>query len=71
VKRVDIAAILKDPVARRRMCVDTIIAMQAREGIETTRAQAEAAYDRVQAEKMATSRIAAATGATFSRRSRR
>lgn len=50
-RRVDIRAILADPVLRRELIVNTIIATQAREGIETTRAQAEAAYDRVQAER--------------------
>jgi hypothetical protein len=50
-KRVDIKAILRDPVQRRELCVRTIIATQAREGIVTTRAQAEAAYDNVQKER--------------------
>lgn len=45
VKRVDIRAILRDPVQRRRLLVNAIIATQAREGITTTREQAEAAYD--------------------------
>ena len=47
-KRVDIKAILKNSVQRRELMVQTIIATQAREGITTTRAQAEAAYDAVQ-----------------------
>ena len=50
-KRLDIKRILSDPVARRRMMVEIIIATQAREGIVTTRAQAEAAYDKVMKEK--------------------
>lgn len=50
-KRVDIKAILRCPNLRRELCVTTIIATQAREGITTTRAQAEAAYDTVQKEK--------------------
>jgi len=36
--------------------VETIIATQAREGIETTREQAEAAYAKVQAEHSESSR---------------
>lgn len=49
--RVDIKEILRDPVARRLLMVPVIIATQAREGITTTTAQAEAAYDAVQKEK--------------------
>jgi hypothetical protein len=52
--RVDIGKILADPVQRRELMVRALIATQAREGIETTREQAEQqAYDRVQAEKKA------------------
>ena len=50
-RRVDIKAILANSAKRRRLMVDTIIATQAREGITTTRAQAEAAYDKAQEEK--------------------
>lgn len=50
-RRVDIRAILRNATQRRRMMVEAIIALQSREGIETTREQAEAAYDAVQAEK--------------------
>ena len=50
-RRIDIKAILADPVQRRELMVQTIIATQAREGITTTREQAEAAYDKVQKEK--------------------
>ena len=50
-KRVDIKAILRDPVKRRELTVRCIIATQAREGIVTNRAQAEAAYDKVQRER--------------------
>jgi hypothetical protein len=46
-RRVDIRAILADPKLRRKMMVGAIIALQAREGIETTQAQAEEAYDKV------------------------
>ena len=42
-KRFDIRAILRDPVKRRTLLVNSIIATQAREGITTTREQAEAA----------------------------
>lgn len=50
-RRVDIRAILADPTLRRRLMVDVLIATQRREGIDTTREQAERAYDRVQAER--------------------
>jgi hypothetical protein len=46
-KRVDIRAILRDPALKRELMVRTVIATQAREGIETTREQAEHAYDKV------------------------
>jgi hypothetical protein len=49
-KRVDIRAILADPVLRKSLMVSTIIATQAREGIITTVEQAEAAYEKVQRE---------------------
>lgn len=49
--RVNIRAILADPKQRRRLMVDTIRATQAREGINTTEKQAQAAYDAVQKEK--------------------
>ena len=51
-KRIDIRAILQDEALRRELMVETIIATQAREGIETTREQAEAAYDKIQLERM-------------------
>jgi len=50
-RRLDVKAILRDPVLRRELMVQSLIAIQARERITTTRQQAEAAYDRVQAEK--------------------
>jgi hypothetical protein len=50
-KRVDITAILRDPARRRTLMVNAVIATQAREGITTTREQAEAAYDKVQSER--------------------
>jgi len=45
-RRVDIKAILADPQQRRRMMVSAIVAIQAREGIETTPQQAAEAYDK-------------------------
>jgi len=46
-RRVNIRAILADQRQRRELMVRVIIATQAREGIVTTRAQAERAYDNV------------------------
>lgn len=46
--RVDIRGILADADQRRALMVAVIRATQAREGIETTKEQAEQAYDRVQ-----------------------
>jgi hypothetical protein len=51
-KRIDIRAVLQDEALRRELMVETIIAIQARERIETTREQAEAAYDKIQLERM-------------------
>jgi hypothetical protein len=51
--RVDIKKLLANPVSRRRLMVPVIVATQAREGIETSTAQAEAAYDKVQSERRA------------------
>jgi hypothetical protein len=48
-----IRAILAQPAARKRLLVGACVAIQAREGIETTEAQMGAAYDRVQQEKVA------------------
>jgi hypothetical protein len=45
-----VKAILADPEKRKTLMVEVLIATQAREGITTTRAQAEAAYDKVQEE---------------------
>ena len=47
--RVDIRRILRDERLRRELCVGALQALQNREGIETTREQAEAAYDAVRA----------------------
>lgn len=49
--RVNVKSILADAVLRKRLMVQVIIATQAREGITTTVAQAEAAYNKVQAER--------------------
>jgi hypothetical protein len=46
-RRLDIKAILRDPVLRRRLMVSCLIATQAREGRDLTREEAEAVYDRV------------------------
>lgn len=46
-KRIDIKSILRNPATRRELMVCGIIATQAREGIRTTQAQAEAAYDKI------------------------
>jgi len=48
--RVGIRAILADPVRRRDLMIEALIACQAREGIETTHAQAADAYDKIQRE---------------------
>lgn len=50
--RVNIRAILADAQLRRRLMVSTIIAVQAREGIVTSREQAEGAYDKVQLDNL-------------------
>lgn len=50
-RRTRIREILADPTRRRELMVPVIIAIQAREGVTTTREQAEAAYDRVQEAK--------------------
>ena len=46
-KRVNIRAILRNPVQRRRMEIGCIVAIQAREGIRTTPLQAAQAYAKV------------------------
>ena len=43
-ERVNVKAILADPALRRKLMVQTIQTIQAREGIETTKEQAERAY---------------------------
>lgn len=54
-KRVSfIQSLLADPEKKKKLMVDSIIATQAREGIKTTREQAEAAYAKVQSEKKIT-----------------
>ena len=56
--RVDIKALLRNPKTRKELAIRFIMAAQAMEGIETTRAQAEAAYERVQGEKLQAVRAA-------------
>jgi hypothetical protein len=50
-RRIPMRELLAEPEQRRDLMVETLIATQAREGIETTREQAERAYDRVQEER--------------------
>ena len=50
-KRVDIKKILADPNLKRKIMVSVIVATQAREGIKTTKEQAEQAYDKVLKER--------------------
>lgn len=49
-RRVNIRTVLADPTQRRELCVGAILFMQHMEGIQTTREQAEAAYDKIQEE---------------------
>jgi len=49
-RRIDIHKILDNQILRRELMVRTIQATQAREGIETTREQAEHAYDKIKEE---------------------
>ena len=49
--RINMVDLLADPVARRDLMIQVIMATQNREGIETTYEQAEAAYDKIQKEK--------------------
>ena len=48
--RIDIIKLLKDPILRKGLMVRVLIAVQAREDIKTTQAQAEAAYEKVRKE---------------------
>ena len=48
--RIDIKKILSNPIQRKKLMVRVIIATQAREGIDTTQEQAEAAYNKIQQE---------------------
>ena len=49
-RRLPVRDILDDPDERRELMISTIIATQAREGIEVTREQAARAYDKIQRE---------------------
>lgn len=49
--RYNLRAMMADGTLRREIIVGTIIAIQSREGITTTREQAEAAYDHIQNER--------------------
>jgi hypothetical protein len=46
-RRVNVKAIMADPVLRRELMVSLIQTIQARERIDTTTEQAERAYDKV------------------------
>ena len=50
-RRIDIKAILSDPVKRRRLMALTLRATQAREGRDITLERAYEVYDKVQAER--------------------
>ena len=45
-KRIDIRSLLADQAKRRELMARVIVAIQAREGIDTTMAQSLAAYDK-------------------------
>ncbi len=49
--RIDIRAMLANPIERRRMAIDLIMVAAAIEGIDTTPEQAAKAYDKVQQDK--------------------
>ena len=49
--RVNIRAILADPIQRRELMIGVCCFIQNIEGIDTTREQAATAYDNVQREK--------------------
>lgn len=51
-RRFNIREILANPTQCRELMIRCIIAIQAREGIDTTPEQAAAAYDKVQSEKI-------------------
>ena len=51
IRRVDIQEILDNPELRRELMVRTLIAIQAREGIEVTRERAEEVYERYQLQR--------------------
>jgi len=53
VSRVDLKALLKNEAQRRQLFAGVIRATQAAAGIDTSQADAEAAYDRVRAERVA------------------
>lgn len=49
-ERVNIKQILQDPQKKRELFVDVIQFLQNIEGIDTTKEQAETAYDKIQEE---------------------
>jgi hypothetical protein len=50
-QRFDIRSILANPLLRKTLFVRSIIAIQAREGIDTTKEQAVRAYEAAQIQK--------------------
>ena len=47
-RRMDVKAILRDPVKRHALMIRSVIALQARAGITTTYEQAAAAVDKAE-----------------------
>jgi len=50
-KKINIKKILRDPQKRRELTVNTIQFLQNLEGIDTTKEQAQNAYDKIQEER--------------------
>lgn len=55
-RRVDLGRIMRDPVQRKDLIVDTVIATQAREGRDVPREEVEATYDEMLAARQAKAR---------------
>jgi len=49
--RINMAELLADPAQRRELYIRVIMATQSREGIDTTREQAERAADKIMGER--------------------
>lgn len=52
-RRVDLCKIMRDPVQRKDLIVESVIAAQAREGREVPREEVEATYDEMLAARKA------------------